>query len=185
MPRSYLNEAARELFYERQDVYGASWRGPVFGGIGNLEFGYVSSPQDGAGDNRLIENDTVKAMAGYEKDLGSDWKVSFQYYYEQKLDYDAYREALLPQDFYWPERRHLVTNRITKLFKDQTVRVSLFTFYAPSDGDGYARLAVTYDITDRWKLTCGASAPWGDDGTSEFGQFAKNKSVFMRLRYNF
>jgi len=185
MPRSYLNEAARELFYQRQDVYGASWRGPVFGGIGNVEFGYINSPQDTQGDNRLVENSAVKAMAGYEKDLGSDWKVSFQYYYEQKLDYANYRTALLAQDFYWSERRHLVTHRITKLFKDQTVRVVLFTFYAPSDGDGYARLSAAYDITDRWKLTCGANVPWGDDGTSEFGQFAKNKNIFMRLRYNF
>ncbi|MGE5280043.1 MAG: hypothetical protein ACM3L6_04790 [Deltaproteobacteria bacterium] len=185
MPRSYLNEAARELFYERQDVYGGSWRGPVLGGIGSVEFGYVRSPQDARGDNRLIANSMVKAMAGFEKDLGSDWKVGFQYYYEETLDYGPYRDALLPQDFSWPRRRHVVTNRITKLFKNQTVRVTLFTFYSPSDGDGYARPSVTYDITDRWQLTVGASAPWGDDGTSEFGQFAKNKNVFMRVRYNF
>ncbi len=185
MPRSYKDEANRQLYYERQDVFGASVRAPFLGGIGNLEAGYLRSPEDAKGGNRLIENSSVKAMAGYEKDLGHDLKVGFQYLYEQKLDYDAYRAALLPADFFWDEHRHLVTQRITKLFKNQTVMVSFFNFYSPSDQDGYVRVSVSYDVTDQWKVTTGVNMPWGEGEQTEFAQMKKNKNIFVRVKYSF
>lgn len=184
-PRSYLDEANRDLFYERLDAYGASLRGPVFSGIGNLEAGYYYSPQDNEGNNRLIENSFLKGLLGYEIDLGNDLKLGAQYYCERRLNYDAYEDALLPQDFRWDEYRHVLTNRITKLFKNQTVQASVFTFYSPSDRDGYNRVSIGYDITDAWKATCGLSLPFGEDEHTEFAQFKKNKSVFLRVRYTF
>jgi len=184
-PRSYLNEADRELFYERQDVFGASLRGPFAGGIGNIEAGYVHSPQDDHGGNRLIENSMFKAMAGYEKDLGHDLKVGFQYYYEEKLDYSKYAAALLPLDYFWDQYYHLLTNRITKLFKNQTVAVSLFTFFSPSDLDGYFRGSVSYDLTDQWKVVWGVNIPWGGDTHTAFAQMRRDKNVYIRVRYSF
>lgn len=183
--RSVKDQAAREMFYERQDVFGASIRGPFAGGIGNFEGAYVRSPEDPKGDNRLIENSMSKLMAGYEKDLGGDLKVGFQYYYEQRLEYGAYKAALLPGDYLQDEYRHLLTQRVTKLFKNQTVMVSLFNFYSPSDQDGYFRFSVAYDMTDAWKLTVGANIPWGESDMTEFGQMKENKNIFLRLRYSF
>ncbi len=185
MPRSYNNEAARQLYYERQDVFGASLRGPFLGGIANAEAGYAHSPEDPRGDNRLIENSSAKFLVGYEKDLGHDLKAGVQYYYEQKLDYAAYKRALLPQDFFWDESRHLITQRVTKLFKNQTVMVSLFNFYSPSDRDGYARASVSYDINDQWKLVAGVNLPWGEGEQTDFAQMKKNKNVYARVRYSF
>ncbi|MBU2591751.1 MAG: hypothetical protein KKC21_07035 [Nitrospinae bacterium] len=184
-PRSYLDEANRELYYQKLNVYGASIRGAIAGGIGNIEVGYYESPEDTDGTDRMIENSSFKAMTGYEVDLGSDLKVGFQYLYERKLDYDNYKEALLPNDYYWDEHRHLLTNRITKLLNNQTVRVSLFTFYSPSDNDGYFRPSVSYDITDQWKVTTGANLPWGEDYITEFGGMEKNKNIYARVRYTF
>ncbi|MFA5039503.1 MAG: hypothetical protein WC732_07475 [Candidatus Omnitrophota bacterium] len=183
--RSYKNEALRQLYYERQDVFGASLRGPFGGGVASVEGAYVRSPEDPHGDNRLIENSMVKLMAGYEKDLGGDLKIGFQYYYEQKLDYGAYARSLQPGDFLWDEHRHLLTQRLTKLFKGQTVAVSLFNFYSPSDHDGYLRLSVSYDLSDRWKLVAGANLPWGEDDWTEFGQMKKNKNIYFRARLSF
>lgn len=184
-PRSYKDESARQLFYERVDVYGASLRGPFLGGIGNIEAGYQNSRQDTDGTNRLIENSFFKSMAGYTKDLGNDLKIGFQYYFEQRLDYGAYTDNLLTGDYFWDEYRHLLTNRITKLFKNQTVMVSLFTFYSPSDKDGYVRPSISYDVTDQWKVTFGANLPWGEDDITEFGQMKRDKNVFFRVRYSF
>ncbi len=184
-PRSYLDEVRRQLFYERLDVYGASVRGPWMGGIGNLEAGYYHSSQDDAGDNRLVENSAFKALAGYEKDLGNDLKAGVQYLYEQKLDYDAYEAALLTADYFWDEHRHLLTQRLTKFFKNQTVMVGLFHFWSPSDKDGYARFSCAYDMSDQWKLTAGVNIPWGEDDTTDFGMMRKNKNIFVRLRYSF
>ncbi len=184
-PDSYKDETTRQLFYRRMDAYGASLRGPFFGGIGNAEFGYYNSRQDPDGNNRLIENSMVKFLSGYEKDTGDDLKVGFQYLYEQRLDYDNYTDNLLAGDFIFDESRHLLTQRLTKFYKNQTVTVSLFNFYSPTDKDGYARPLVSYDVTDQWKLAFGANLPWGEDDLTEFGQMKRNKNVFFRARYSF
>ncbi|MDD5746146.1 MAG: hypothetical protein PHO30_02670 [Candidatus Omnitrophica bacterium] len=184
-PRSYLDEAAQQLFYERLDAYGTSLRGPFGSGIASIEMGYYHSVQDDAGDNRLIENSMLKWLLGYEQDLGNDLKLGLQYLCEQKLDYSAYSAALLPYDYVWDEYRHLLTQRITKLYKNQTVMLGLFNFWSPSDKDGYLRLSCAYDISDQWKLTVGANLPWGEDEITDFGMMQKNKNVFMRLRYGF
>ena len=182
---STKDEVNRQLFYSRLDVYGGSLRGPVMNGIGNVEFGYYNSREDPNGKNRLIENSTVKVLTGYEKDFGNDFKIGFQYLYEQTLNYDNYSANLLPTDFVFDEFRHLLTQRITKLFKNQTMTVSLFNFYSPSDKDGYVRPTVSYNITDQWKATLGANLPWGENNITEFDQMKRNKNVYIRVRYSF
>ncbi len=184
-PNSYKDEAARQLFYPRLDVYGGSLRGPVASGIGNIEFGYYNSREDSGGKNRLIENSMAKVLTGYEKDLGNDLKIGFQYLYGQTLNYADYSANLLPADFVFDEFRHRLTQRITKLYKNQTVAVSLFNFYSPSDKDGYVRPAISYNITDQWKVVLGANLPWGEDDLTEFGQMKRNKNIFIRSRYSF
>lgn len=184
-PSSYKDESVRQLFYRRLDAYGLSLRGPFAVGIGNAEFGYYASREDSDGQDRLIENSTIKAMGGYAKDWDNDWKIGFQYLYEQRLNYGAYEDHLLPGDYVFDESRHLLTQRLTKLFKNQTVTVSLFNFYSPSDHDGYARPSVSYDVTDQWKMTFGANLPWGEDDLTEFGQLKRNKNAYVRTRYSF
>jgi hypothetical protein len=184
-PRSYLDEMRRQLFYERLDAYGASIRTAFCGGIGNMEAGYYRSRQDSDGTNRRIENSLFKWLAGYEKDLGNDCKVGMQYLYEQKLDYSEYMAALLPDDYFWDQYRHLLTQRITKLYRSQTVMLGLFNFWSPSDKDGYLRASCAYDISDQLKLTVGSNIPWGEDDITDFGMMKKNKKVFVRVRYSF
>ncbi|MCA9407949.1 MAG: hypothetical protein H6755_06525 [Candidatus Omnitrophica bacterium] len=182
---SVKSEMDRQLYYRRLDVYGWSVRGPIATGIGNLEFGYYNSREDSNGSDRLIENSMVKVLTGYEKDLGDDFKVGFQYLYEQRLNYDRYSANLLPTDFIFDEFRHLLTQRITKQYKNQTIAVSLFNFYSPSDNDGYVRPSISFDLTDQWRLVVGANIPWGEDDSTEFGQMKKNKNVYVRVRYSF
>jgi len=184
-PTSYKDEAARQLYYERLKVYGASLRGPFLDGIGNVEAGYTHSRDDSSGADRLIANSQFKFLAGYTKDLGRDWSVGAQYLYEQKLDYGNYKDNLMPGDIFFDEYRHLLTQRITKLFKNQTVRVSVFNFYSPSDKDGYVRPSVTADLSDELKVTVGANLPWGEDDTTEFGMMKRNKNIYFRIRYSF
>lgn len=184
-PRSYLDEINRQLFYERLDVYGASVRTPFASGIISAEFGYYNSRQDTDGDNRLVENSISKWLLGYEKDLGNDLKVGFQYLFEQKLDYDNYKLALLPYDYFWDEYRHLLTQRVTKFYKNQTLMLGLFNFWSPSDKDGYVRGLCSYDITDQWKFVVGLNMPWGSDSITDFSMMKKNKNVFVRMRYSF
>jgi len=184
-PRSYKNEMKREIYYERLDAYGGSIRGPVLGGIGNAEISYHYSPEDPEGEDRTIQNSIMKYLLGYEKDLGNDLRVGFQYYLEQTLNYGNYRKALLKTDYRWDEYRHMFTNRFTKFFANQTIKVTLFTFFSPSDMDAYIRPSISWNATDSWTLTVGANLPWGRDSWTEFGGMQKNKNVYARLRYSF
>ena len=184
-PSSFKDEAARQLFFRRLDVYGTSVRSPIASGIGNIEFGYYHSREDSDGTDRLIPNSMIKTLLGYERDLGNDLKVGVQYLYEQRLNYGHYQENLLSGDLIFDEMRHLLTQRVTKQYKNQTVTVSLFNFVSPTDKDGYVRPSVIYDLNDRWKITLGANIPWGEDEFSEFGQMKRNKNIFTRVRYSF
>ena len=185
LPQGYLNELDHELFYPRLDVYGASIRGPGAGGIVSFEFGFYNSRQDDKGDNRLIANSMNKFLFGYAKDLGNDLSAGVQYLFEQTLQYDNYLNALLPNDFVWDRYRHLLTLRLTKLFKNQTVKANIFTFYSPSDKDGYVRPSVDYNMNDNLILSLGANLAWGRDNYTEFGQMARNKNIYTRIRYGF
>lgn len=184
-PKSYYNEQARQVYHERLDSYGGSVRGPVFWGMGNLEVSYYHSPEDPAGDIRTIQNSRMKYLAGYEKDLGYDFNMAFQYYLEQTLDYHEYKNALLPMDYRWEEYRHTITNRITKFFADQTVKITIFTFFSPSDLDVYTLPSLSWTPYDAWTLTIGTNLIWGKDSLTEFGSVQKNKNIYARLRYSF
>ncbi len=184
-PRSYYSERDLMLYYERLDAYGGSVRGPVLSGIGNIEVSYYYSPEDSHGDIRERQNSRMKYLAGYEKDLGNDLRIGFQYYLEQTLDYDEYHRALRSLDYRWDEFRHVITNRVTKLFANQTIRASVFTFFSPSDMDVYVRPSLSWDATDAWTLTIGANLLWGRDSWTEFGGVQKNKNIYVRLRYSF
>lgn len=184
-PRSYKNEINREIYYERLDSYGGSLRGPLLWGIANAEVSYYYSPEDSNGDIRTIQNSMMKYLVGYEKDLGHDLSMSFQYYLEQTLDYRHYKNALMPGDYSWAEYRHVITNRITKMFVNQTVKVSIFSFFSPSDMDAYIRPSLSWKPTESWTLSVGANLLWGRDSWTEFGSVQKNKNVYARLRYSF
>lgn len=184
-PVGYKNEALRHLFYPRLDVYGGSLRGPLLAGIANVEAGYYNSRQDTKGSNRLIQNSAFKVLAGYSKDFGSDLSMGLQYLYERTLDYSNYKKALLPADFVWDEHRHLTTIRITKLLANQTIKLSLFAFYSPSDEDVYLRPLFEYDISDSLTVAAGANLMWGEQDITEFGQMERNANLYARLRYSF
>lgn len=183
--RSYLDEQKHQTYYERLDSYGGSVRGPLLWGIFNAETAYYYSPEDPHGDKRTVQNSRMKYLVGYEKDLGNDLTIAFQYYLEQTMDYHEYKQALMSYDYRWDEFRHTITNRVTKLFADQTVRVSIFTFFSPSDLDVYTRPTISWDATDAWTLTVGANLIWGNDSWTEFGSVQKNKNIYVRLRYSF
>ncbi len=184
-PRGFYDEMNKVVFYPRLSVYGASLRGAIFRGIGSVEFGYYDSRKDRSGTNRLIPNDRVKFLVGYEKDLGHDFSIGVQHLFEQMLNYNNYYDARMPWDIIYDRYYHLSTLRLTKLFKNQTVRTGLFVFYSETDRDTYWRPYVSWDVTDNFNVTVGANLIWGKRDTSEFGQMEQDKNVYLRMRWSF
>lgn len=184
-PRGIVNATAEDFFYPKLSVYGASLRGPALGGIANMEAGYYHSREDKGGDNPLIENSSVKLIAGYSRDLGGDLSVGVQYMVEEILDYSSYKRGLSAGEPARDELRQLATLRLMKLMKNQTVTAGLFVFFSPTERDAYLRPSLGYTFTDAFKVTAGANIFTGKDDHTEFGQFDRNDNIYIRARYNF
>ncbi len=184
-PRGVLNAAAEDFFYPKLSVYGGSVRGPALGGIANLEAGYYHSREDRSGDDPLIENSSIKLLAGYSRDLGGDLSLGVQYLVEEILDYSSYKSGLNAGEAARDEIRQLATLRLTKLMRNQTVDLGLFVFFSPTDRDAYLRPSVGYKFTDDFKVTAGANIFTGKYDHTGFGQFDRNDNIYLRARYNF
>ncbi len=171
-------------YHPKLAVYGASLRGSAVGGILWIEGGYYDSREDRDGDSPFVPNSSLRYLAGYERQLLTDFNVGLQYYGEEMMKYEQYESSVgaanADDEFY-----HLLTLRAEKMLHYQLVRLSLFTFYSPTDEDTHLRALASYKLTDDVSVAVGANIFAGDDETTQFGQFDRNDNVFARLRYSF
>jgi len=105
-----LDVRAVKLFYPELSVYGASGRGALLGGIGNLEIGYYDSRDDRGGGDPLVRNSEIRMIAGFERELAPDLTGGLQYYLEMMQDYSAYKQTLPVDQVPRDEVRHLLTS---------------------------------------------------------------------------
>ena len=165
-------------------VWGASLRGPVLGGIANVEFGYLDSRDDRAGTDPFTANSEWRAMAGFEREILPETTLGVQYSTTFVQNHSALR-AGLPAGAVDPgRRRDVATLRLTRLLLNQTLTASGFLFHSPTHGDGYLRLGLDYQVDDNWSAGFAGSAFYGDADTP-FGQFRRASSLTAHLRYGF
>ena len=174
--------------FPKLNVYGASARGQVGRGIGNVEIGYYDSRGDTAGDDAYVDNSQMRYLVGYEQDLpevANDLTLGLQYYVEQMIDYDEYVSTLPVGSKSDEEYRHLLTFRVTKLYMNQNLSCSVFTYFSPSDKDVYMRPNVNYKVNDNLMIEMGGNVFWGDYQHTFFGQFDDNTNIYTAIRYTF
>ncbi|CAK8718854.1 MAG: hypothetical protein CDV28_1525 [Candidatus Electronema aureum] len=180
-----MDMASGKAVYPPLNVYGASARSPMFGGIGNAEFGYYDSTDDESGSNPAVRPSEFRILAGFEREIGHELTGSVQYYIEAIDGYDDYEQALPPGMKTRDEYRHLLTLRLTKLMMNQNLTLSLFAYYSPTDNDGNVRPKVKYKLNDHWQLDGGLNFFFGDEEHTFWGRFQDNSNAFVGLRYNF
>ncbi len=180
-----VNRDTGKGFYPGLRSTGASIRTALWGGIGNVEAGYYDSYQDSRGDDPFIRNSEVRFLSGYERELARNLTGGIQYYLEWMSDYSAYEGALPPGAARKDQYRHVLTVRLTKLLMNQNLRVSLFSYYSPSDEDGYLRPKVHYKVSDVWAVETGGNIFFGEDDHTFFAQFKNNTNVYAGVRYSF
>ena len=179
------NPAAGTALFPRLSVFGASLRGPFWKGIGSAEVGYYASHDDMAGDDPFIRNSEARILLGYEQELVRNLTLGVQYYLEHMMDYGAYRRSLPAGSVPADENHHILTARLTWLTHNQNVTWSLFTFYSPSDTDGYLRPKVSYKVNDNVTVEAGGNLFLGRAETTFFGQLRDNSNIYISLRYGF
>ena len=166
-------------------TYGASVRGNVAGGIGNFEFSYYDSREDGNGTDPQINNSQMRYLVGYEREVSQDFTVGVQAYVEQKLDFNAYRQNLpvgFPEE---DEYRSVLTLRLTRLLPLKNLELSTFLFYSPTDEDWYGRPSVEYKISDYWTVSIGAGLFGGQQESTFYNQFEDNTNAWISVRWGY
>ncbi len=180
-----LDMVASMAYYPRLHVYGASVRLPLMGGIGWLESGFYDSREDTDGNDPLIPNSSVNSMLGFERQLNATLTANFQYQNNYMLDYEVYKQNLPEEMTAMDEWYHLITSRLTQLLWMETVTVSAFGFYSPSEEDFYGRFSVSYKYTDALTLTAGANIFDSRDDYTDFGRFKKNDNIYLKVTYGY
>lgn len=190
------------FYHPELNVWGASGRGPLFGGVAWMEGGYYDSREDEDGSDLYVPNSEIRGMVGYERQWWSDFTGGMQFYWEGMQDHDAAvaaramaidqavaggadRAAVEEMLFLKDENRTLITTRLTQNFDYQTVQASFFAFYSPSDEDAYVRFSIGYDYSDQLKLTVGTNFFTGNDHRTLFGMNDDNDNVYARARFIF
>jgi len=180
-----FDPSSGRAYSPRLNVVGASARGPLRGGIGNLEVGYYDSDDDRGGRDPLLPNSELRYLVGYERELIKELTAAGQFYLEQLLDYNQYRKNLPPGQQVRDEFRQVLTLRLTKLMLQQTLTLSLFAYWSPSDQDYYLRPNLKYKVTDNWLLTAGGNLFGGEQKHTFFAQLEDNSNIYAGVRYSF
>jgi hypothetical protein len=180
-----LDLSSLKLIYPELFVCGSSVRGAMLGGIGSAEVGYYYTREDASGKDPLMRNSEVRFLAGFEKELARNLTGGIQYYLEYMQDYDEYENSLPVGMEKTDEFRHVLTLRLTQMLMNQNLKLSFFTFYSPSDADGYARPKIHYKISDYWSAEIGGNIFFGEEDYTFFGQFKDNTNAYAAVRLNF
>lgn len=185
MPDNLALPTKLSLFYPKLSVYGASLQGRALDGVLSLEAGYYDSRQDRAGSNPLMPNSQTKFLIGYQRQLWEDFTAGLQYYGEYMQAYSEY-EKNLPPGFPKENKLHqLATLRLTHFLAHQTVKLSFFSFYSPSDKDYMLNPEIKYNFSDQVWAAAGANIFGGTYPWTQFSQLAKNDNIYMQVRYEF
>ncbi|MCP4706144.1 MAG: hypothetical protein GY865_16215 [candidate division Zixibacteria bacterium] len=172
-------------YYPRLNVYGASVRMPVFGGIAWIEGGFFDSRDDVDGNNPMIPNSKISALVGFERQIGSNLTANIQYQNEKMVDFDKYVATLPVGMVESDETYHLLTTRITQLFMMETLSLSAFVFYSPNEEDFYGRFLTNYKYSDAVTLSLGANIFDGKMEYTSFGTFQKNDNIYLKVTYGY
>ena len=180
-----VNPSTGNACFPRLNAYGLSTKGTLGKGLINFEGGYYESREDENGNDPYVANSEARFLAGYEREIGTDFTAGVQYYLEFMLDHDDYLAGVPNRDTARDEARHVVTLRLTKMLMNQNLILGLFIFYSPSDEDAYFRPVVTYKLTDAWTVAANANVFVGEHDYTFFGQFKDNSNINLALRYSF
>lgn len=175
----------QQYIFPTLQTAGTSLREDTFLGLLSGEIAYWHSADDTKGDNNFIPNSQFKSLVGIEKELFKNFTAGVQWMREQTLNYDEAKAAYQGITPIYDEVKHTYTLRLRLQSFKQKVIWSLFSYYSPTDKDGFSTFKVTYRYSDNWLITTGANLFSGEKAHTQWGQFEPNSNYFAQLKYNF
>ena len=183
-PSGFDPQAGSPLFPPLQ-VAGISARWAWGKALVNGELGYLDTQRSGQKANAQLPPDEWRLLLGYERELARNFTAAFQYYLEKIDQVGGEQGRPDPGSPVRDEYRHVFSLRMTRLAMNQNLKLSFFSYYSPSDSDGYARPMISYQYSDRWRFLAGGNVFWGQQRTTFFGQFEDNSNVYLGVRYSY
>ena len=172
-------------YFPKLNSWGASASSPFYGGMLNAEYASYNSLEDSRGTNALIANGQHRYLIGYERELVKNFTLGLQYYIERTKHYQALLEHSANPAQVVAENRQLITMRLRYSALQQSLIYTMFSFYSPSDKDGYLKPSIEYQYNDQWRFSTGANLFFGQDDYSFFGQHQNNSNAWLRIRYQY
>ncbi len=174
-----------DLFYPELSVYGTSLQGRAFDGVLSLEAGYYDSREDRDGTDPMTPNSQTRFLLGYLRQMWEDFTIGLQYYSEYMHDYSGYEENL-PAGFPQEKKLHdLASVRLTQFLIHQTLKLSFFAFYSPSEEDYLLNPEIKYNFSDSIWAAAGANIFGGGREWTQFGGLDRNDNLYVQVRYEF
>lgn len=172
-------------YFPTLNSWGASVRMPLASGLFNAEYAAYNSSEDSAGTNPFIANSQDRVLLGFESEVVKDLTASVQYYLEKTRQYSNFIESSPNPNNLVDEYRQLLTLRLTYMTMQQKLIYSLFSFYSPTDHDGYFKPSVSYRYSDHYRFSAGANLFFGQEKYSFFGQHQTNSNLWLRAKFTF
>ena len=172
-------------YFPTLNSWGASIRMPLASGIFNAEYAHYNSTEDRQGTQPLIANSQQRMLLGYESEWLKNLTASLQYYVEKTRNYTNLVQSSATPEQVVSEYRQLLTLRLTYMAMQQKLTYSLFSFYSPSDKDGYLKPSISYRINDHYRFAFGANLFFGKNTYSFFGQHQTNSNIWLRAKFSF
>ena len=163
--------------YHRLPLVGASFSKSLLGAVIRGEGAYYFDKNFEAENfaiNCIREKDYANYLVGYDH----NWfgvNVSFQFIQEYIMDYE---EDIINDEF-----QSTTTFLASKTFINETLELSLFSYYGINDNDALLRPKISYDLSDGFNVLLGTDVFIGDEGN--FGQYDENDMVYAKVRYDF
>jgi hypothetical protein len=183
-----------ELYYNRMDVIGADCA-RNFGRFGfRSEIAY-SLPSAHADVDPNATQRRLFWVTGLDRTFLENLNVNFQVFVRWMPDYQNPRGYLnakaqavgaLNALILGQEKRvsHGITFRVSDQWFNNTLRTELFGVTNMARGDFYLRPLVTYDISDRLRVSVGANV-YGGPHEVQYGVLKPDTGAFAELRYAF
>ncbi len=171
--------------HHKRNLYGASVRGAIAGGLYNMEIIQENALEDSNGRNPLVNNSLQKYLIGYESEWLPKLNVSFQYYIERILNYDEMMAVSFAPEFEAPKYRRWLTNRVRYQALQDKLTINLFSFFSISEDEYFLRWNANYRHDDNWSYTAGINLIDGKEAHTFFNQFHLASNAYLRVRYNF
>ena len=163
--------------YHRLPLIGASFSKAVGGAVIRGEGAYYFEKRFSSEDlliNGVKEKDYAHYLIGYDH----SWfgvNVSMQFIQEYIPDYE--------EDIHNEEFQSTTTFLASKTFINETLEVSLFSYYGINNEDALLRPKLSYDLSDGFNVLLGSDIFIGENGN--FGQYNNNDMVYIKVRYDF